>query len=228
MSLFVVRRILASEYDFDGIPKAEWQYCAGFTTRKAATEHARRLDWAEKMSRPPAELDPFMWGAAWDQISTMPPSILRDWLRDEDIEPPPELDSVPAKDRRYGEVVLWARWWLKLVKSKRMTKAKWERVWLGLNKFTTFEVVKGDPDAALKRAKKAAVVYAVVQRGWYYNDEGFNGSNDLQEVYRTRAAAERARLRIEESTREAYGELWDDEVNEFVIVELPLDQVTEG
>jgi hypothetical protein len=97
-----------------------------------------------------------------------------------------------------------------------------------LNKFATFEVVEGEPDPALKCAKKVAVVYAVVQRGWCYNDVGYVGSNDLKEVCRTCAAAEKARMQAEERARESFGEFRDDVVNEFVVVELPLDQVTEG
>jgi hypothetical protein len=237
VSLFVVRRKVSEVGTSDDVPEADAQYSATFTDRAAAEEHARRLDWHDKMTRKPADFDPFPWGATWDQICTMPPPILRDWLRDEDIEPAGEIKSLPKHIRSFSdEVTPWRHWWRELVapkkgKPKKLTKAQWERIWLGLNRFTTTEVVEAPPDAALTKAaagrKRPTVVYAVVHRDWHYNDEGYVGSNGVQLVYRTRAAAEKARDREEREIEPALRE-YPSVAYEYVVVELPLDQVAEG
>lgn len=237
MPLFLVRRKVSEVPTSDDVPQADEQYSATFTDRAAAEEHARQLDWRDKLTRPPTTFDPFPWGAAWDQISTMPPPILRDWLRDDDIEPAGEIKSLPKHIRSFAdEVTPWRHWWRNLVaptkgKPRKLTKAQWERVWLGLNRFTTVEVVEAPPDAALTKAaagrKKPATVYAVVHRDWHYNDEGYVGANGVQLVYRTRAAAERARDPAQRGIPEALRE-YPSVAYEYVVVELPLNQVVEG
>lgn len=237
MSLFVVRRKVSEAGVADDVPEAEAQYSATFTDRAMAEEHARQLDWHDKLTRKPAEFDPFPWGAKWDQISTMPPPILRDWLRDEDIEPAGEIQSLPKHIRSFAdEVTPWRHWWRELTapkkgKPKKLTKAQWERIWLGLNRFVTVEVVDAPPDAALTKSaggkKPPAVVYAVVHRDWQFNDEANVGGNEVLTVYRTRAAAEKARDRAERAIEPALRE-YPSVAYDYVVVELPFDQLAEG
>ncbi len=232
MTVFLVRRKAKSDCSRGDIPDPNVQYLGTFTTRAAADEFARRVDWEEKRTGDPATFDPFHYDATWDEVSSLPPTILRDWLRDENIEPPepPEPPPPHKPHLAVSELSVWRNWWSEIAAGKELSAAQWERVWLGLNRYSLFEVEESEPDAALRSAARAepppTVVYAVVHRSWEYDDCWYCGANSALTVYRTKHAAETAR-RAAEGEAGTGGENWNGGPNEFVVIELPLDQVAE-
>lgn len=258
MPLFLVRRIVGREYPGGQIPKPHEQYLVTFTDRAAAEHEAKRRDLAMKLATDPAALadeypgedylDPFSTDS-WESISSLPPAVLRDWLRDEGVEPPPELEpgqTVTVHEYEWAErrrrekqgewadeLGLWANWWDALrANPAALTRSQWERFWLGLDRDCWFEVAECPTDGGLVKAlptfKKPPVVYAVVASDWQYNDQHYGGSNDLLLAYRTFPEAERARRKAEADAFEEQRRNEYDSRPRFVVVELPLDQVAEG
>lgn len=210
--LYAVRRKVLDEYSRNDIPKPEEQYLGTFTTRAAAEEYARQYDRETKQSLPLRGLWPFHF-AEYEQLTSLPPFALRDWLRDEGIDPPPVVDPKQTSEGR-----AWEEWWDRTAKADSLTPAQCARVWAGLNLYTLFEVEEVDAEQKIV-PQRDGVVYAVVHRHWEYDDCHYCGSNDGLAVYRTKARAEEEVRRLERD-RTPLQSYWNGGPNEYVVVEL--------
>jgi hypothetical protein len=225
-TVFVVRRRIDAEYrEYHEVPEAGEQYAATCTTREAADEYARRLHREAAAELPFAEVNPFR-GAKYQDLTSFPPHVFRDWLRDADVEPPPE---VAAKRSRSGdpETTAWETWWDAVADS--LTGSQRMRVWEGLNLFCLFEVVEVEAGEPVNTAGR--VVYAVVCRNWQYDDSNYFGGNEPMAVYNTRGRAEEEARKLTEAGRVEVpaGEEFDEDgfdfdaaVGEYVVVELTI------
>ncbi len=207
-TVFVVRRKVPAEVTRDTIPKPAEQYAATFATAAAAADYARLLDRREKEATDPNTFNPF-FSMVYDDLTTFPPHVFRDWLLDVGIDPPPQ---VAGKHQQLKELedVAWAEWWRKTATTGDLSAERWQKVWEGLNRLSFFEVEEVDtPETSPTKNPKR--VYAVVRNDWTYNDYMYDGHNEAVAVYRTRAKAEA------EAARQAE----DIPNGRFVVIELP-------
>jgi hypothetical protein len=214
--VYAVRRKAEPEVSWDDIPTPAEQYAATFTTRAAAEEHARQLDAEVKRTLPLAGHNPF-YVYALDQLTSFPPYVFRDWLRDADIDPPRPC----AKSEQ--ESWVWAEWWNAVVDADALTDAQRQRVWEGLNLYRFFEVVEIDAGERVDRPG-LNVVYAVVHQHWEYDDCHYCGANDALAVFRTKGRAE-AELRRLSEERQGSDDArhWNGGPDRFVVVELLIE-----
>ena len=142
-------------------------------------EQAER-DRFQREARLRHRYNPFHFGTAWHQLTTMPDYVYQDWLLDHGLEVPPGL----ARDLK-----AWADWW----DSTKATRdaAQTEAVWEGLNRVRFYDVIARRP---------SETGYCVSRILWDYDDSwyhaGHEGGQPLK-VYRTRQQAERERERLE-------------------------------
>lgn len=210
---YLVRRTAEYEVRRDDVPEPAKQYAAAFATRRAAEEHVRQLDREAKQALDPAEGNPFYCRDLSD-VTSLPPNVLRDWLHDAGIVPP------PAAGPREYEVSVWADWWERAAADPAFGPAEWERVWAGLNKHSSFEVEEVDAGQRID-AGGLGVVYAVVHQHWEYDDCNYCGANDGLAVYRTRGRAdEEAKRRNADRGTDPRYDHWNGGPNHYVVVEL--------
>jgi hypothetical protein len=190
-------------------------------TREAADEHARRLHREAVAAEPFADANPFRT-AGYAGLTSFPPDVFRDWLRDEDIDPPPAAVGRAAL-LPDPETAIWAEWWD--AATEVLSESQQRRVWDGLNLYCLYEVV--EVEAGDKLTPAGRVVYAVVCRNWQYDDNVYYGANEVLTVFRTRARAEAEAKTMADEVRKAVGEDgdgWEDAAGEYVVVELALEE----
>jgi hypothetical protein len=150
--------------------------------------------------------------------TSLPDYAFRDWLLDRDI-PVPEGNTNTD----------WRLWWQKVKGEDRpLTRAQFLHLLDALNKLPLYQyevvaVPRDDP------APLPAVGYAVIDRWWTFDDSTFCGNNNPVTVHRTREAAEAERTRRVAADAEQnrsqdpdWQHRYNDGINEYVIVELPL------
>jgi hypothetical protein len=242
--MFVVRRVAPDETYLDNIPEPREQYVAAFADKADAVAFARRHNREYIRTRLPTTLpttdNPFDLG--FDALTSLPPPVLKDWLMDRGIDPPPEPGDPPdygpqpkhmsATDwadhlRRmaeWHELQPWHKWWEATVAAADFPRDKLAVIWEAFDRVELFEVttVAGPVPAGVQR------VFAVVHSSWEYDDCNYCGGNEVLSVYRTRASAEaelqrRAKERDRARMEDGY-DSWNGGPDEFVVVELPLPE----
>lgn len=220
---FVVRHKNASHPNI-GPADLNPLYEAAFDTREEAERHAVRADREAKRRRTKDPHDPFhlaftladgQWPPRLEHITSLSPNALADWFVDAGVEPLPS--EAAGQHDPLGE------WWRRLVQAWWLTPDQWELVWDALDRIYLYEVAEV-PAVVTPNPEVPAVVYAVVDRHWDYDDSEFTGGNELLTVYRTREAAEAV---AEERTRHPRAwerqDPWTDWSYDTVVVELKLN-----
>jgi hypothetical protein len=132
------------------------------TAEEAEAERRTREETAR------AKVNPFLCnGFAPFEQTSMPEGVFRDWLLDHGLDPPTKDD--------------WAKWWKK--GAPTWTADQRSAVWEACDK-VRFYAVTARP--------AAAVVYAVVDVIWNYNDQWYDASEAerVTVAYRSRMKAE--------------------------------------
>lgn len=129
-TLFAVRLKVSDQYCRDDIPASAAQHWAVFPDATAADEHARQLHrefvrGREAFAHP---LGRYPFGQRFEDITSLPEPIFRDWLMDEGIDLPevvPPTDPEPYRapwmsDREWtDEQARWAKRWAEWTPERR-------------------------------------------------------------------------------------------------------------
>lgn len=177
------------------VRRFNWKCCHdGKQLRQAPGEH--RVAWFDTEADALADcrrrersvrerVNPFHCGPAFHYLSTFPEYAFRDWLRDDDIEPP-DVTTLDA----------WADWW----EWPPLGPSARAKVWEGLNRVRFHDVISRRP---------SQVAYAVVQVMWDYQDDFYSPGEEggrVTAVYRTRARAEGESVRLNATARQEWTE----------------------